>query len=363
MGPRYFSGDFDFGSVEFPFSGSKQGMPVARDTPTRSDNELGTGGYPERGFARGGHAKMPRAGGKSIPVQKVAPIVKAAAAVGSKLGAGMAKAGPPGGAMGAPMGAPAGVPAMGGPAMGGASPLGALSAGAPAMRRGGRVKAYADGGAVESDKGGHEPSMRRSPASAKPVMHFTGGDPSYDRDGMASAEQGARAEAGPTETGYRRGGMKKFADGGWNPGGPMMPDQTMISGGPPGSGLNGLRVDPQQRADAPLAQQYAAALMNPPPGGARGALQAQPSPGAPAPGPMLSGGAPATAPVSQIMMAKGGRFIKDAIKKPGQLHRDLGVPQGQPIPEGKLEAAAGRSGKVGQRARFAETLKGMNHKR
>lgn len=56
----------------------------------------------------------------------------------------------------------------------------------------------------------------------------------------------------------------------------------------------------------------------------------------------------------------GKNFIKDAIKKPGQLHRDLGVPQGEKIPASKLEAAAHKPGKIGQRARFAETLKGMN---
>lgn len=53
------------------------------------------------------------------------------------------------------------------------------------------------------------------------------------------------------------------------------------------------------------------------------------------------------------------KFIQKAIKKPGQLHRDLGVPQGQKIPAGKLAAAAKRKGKVGQRARFAEELKGF----
>ena len=52
-------------------------------------------------------------------------------------------------------------------------------------------------------------------------------------------------------------------------------------------------------------------------------------------------------------------FIAKAIKKPGALHRDLGVPQGQKIPAGKMAAAAKKPGKVGQRARFAETLKGM----
>jgi len=54
-----------------------------------------------------------------------------------------------------------------------------------------------------------------------------------------------------------------------------------------------------------------------------------------------------------------GNFIQGAIKKPGQLHRDLGVPQGEKIPEAKLNAAAQRGGKVGQRARFAKTLKKM----
>lgn len=55
-------------------------------------------------------------------------------------------------------------------------------------------------------------------------------------------------------------------------------------------------------------------------------------------------------------------FIQKAIKKPGQLHRDLGVPEGKKIPEAKLKAAAKKGGKVGQRARFAETLKKMPKK-
>jgi len=52
-------------------------------------------------------------------------------------------------------------------------------------------------------------------------------------------------------------------------------------------------------------------------------------------------------------------WIKGAIKKPGQLHKDLGVPKGKKIPASKLEAAEKRPGKIGQRARLAETLKGM----
>lgn len=56
-------------------------------------------------------------------------------------------------------------------------------------------------------------------------------------------------------------------------------------------------------------------------------------------------------------MAKN--WIKSAIKKPGALHKDLGVPQGKKIPPQKLAKAASKGGKVGQRARLAETLKKM----
>lgn len=59
----------------------------------------------------------------------------------------------------------------------------------------------------------------------------------------------------------------------------------------------------------------------------------------------------------KIKMAKN--FIQKAIKKPGQLHKDLGVPQGKKIPAEKLAAAAKKPGKVGQRARLAVTLKKM----
>lgn len=52
-------------------------------------------------------------------------------------------------------------------------------------------------------------------------------------------------------------------------------------------------------------------------------------------------------------------WISKAIKKPGALHNQLGVPQGKKIPEKKLEAAASKGGKLGKRARLAETLKGL----
>lgn len=51
------------------------------------------------------------------------------------------------------------------------------------------------------------------------------------------------------------------------------------------------------------------------------------------------------------------KWIQKAVKHPGALHKDLGVPQGQKIPPKQLAAAAKKPGKVGQRARLAETLK------
>lgn len=56
--------------------------------------------------------------------------------------------------------------------------------------------------------------------------------------------------------------------------------------------------------------------------------------------------------------AKGG-WIKGAIKAPGSLRKSLGVKEGENIPAKKLTAAAKKSGKIGQRARLAETLKGL----
>jgi len=57
-------------------------------------------------------------------------------------------------------------------------------------------------------------------------------------------------------------------------------------------------------------------------------------------------------------MAK--KWIQKAIKHPGALHKQLGVPQGKKIPAGKLESAAKKGGTLGHRARLAETLKGLH---
>jgi hypothetical protein len=60
-------------------------------------------------------------------------------------------------------------------------------------------------------------------------------------------------------------------------------------------------------------------------------------------------------------MAKN--FIQKAIKHPGALHKELGVPEGKKIPEKKLEAAAKKPGIEGKRARLAETLKKLSHRK
>lgn len=60
-------------------------------------------------------------------------------------------------------------------------------------------------------------------------------------------------------------------------------------------------------------------------------------------------------------MAKN--WIAGAIKHPGALHKELGVPQGKKIPASKLAAAAKKGGTLGRRARLAETLKKMHHAR
>ena len=63
-----------------------------------------------------------------------------------------------------------------------------------------------------------------------------------------------------------------------------------------------------------------------------------------------------------IKVAKGGKWIQSAIKKPGALRSALGVKKGQKIPAGKLAAAAKKPGKMGQRARLAQTLGKMRKK-
>lgn len=63
------------------------------------------------------------------------------------------------------------------------------------------------------------------------------------------------------------------------------------------------------------------------------------------------------------MAAKKKKWIEGAIKKPGALRKTMGVKKGEKIPKKKLQAAAKKPGKTGQRARLAITLSEMNKKR
>lgn len=58
----------------------------------------------------------------------------------------------------------------------------------------------------------------------------------------------------------------------------------------------------------------------------------------------------------------GKKWIQEAIKKPGALRSALGAKEGKNIPKSKLAAAAKKPGKMGQRARLAQTLGKMKKK-
>lgn len=55
-----------------------------------------------------------------------------------------------------------------------------------------------------------------------------------------------------------------------------------------------------------------------------------------------------------------GKWVQKAIKKPGALHKQLGVPADKKIPAKTLEKALHAPGKLGQRARLAKTMRGWD---
>lgn len=66
-----------------------------------------------------------------------------------------------------------------------------------------------------------------------------------------------------------------------------------------------------------------------------------------------------TAPADEEY-TNGKQWIAGAIGKPGSLHKQMGVPMGEKIPAAALEKASHAGGKLGRRARLAETLKGFH---
>lgn len=64
------------------------------------------------------------------------------------------------------------------------------------------------------------------------------------------------------------------------------------------------------------------------------------------------------------MAGAARRFIAEATKNKGALHRQLGVPEGQKIPDAQLQAALhSKDPKERKRAQLALTLKRLNHRR
>lgn len=57
-----------------------------------------------------------------------------------------------------------------------------------------------------------------------------------------------------------------------------------------------------------------------------------------------------------------GNWVKNAFgQNKGALHRKLHVPEGQPIPTAKLEAAVKKGGKLAKEAQLALTARHFNH--
>lgn len=59
------------------------------------------------------------------------------------------------------------------------------------------------------------------------------------------------------------------------------------------------------------------------------------------------------------MAKKEKNWIQKAIKNPGALKKQLGVKEGEKIPAKALAKAAKAEGKLGKRARLAQTLRKM----
>lgn len=109
-----------------------------------------------------------------------------------------------------------------------------------------------------------------------------------------------------------------------------------------------------EQGPRPPAPAMGAPPMGPPPG----ARPATPPPGPPGGAPPMMGHPPG--PPAGPMMAEGGHWIQGAKMHKGALHRELGVPEGQPIPASKLNNAAHSDNPtLKRRATLAKTLKGL----
>lgn len=323
MGTKFLKEGQDFEyPASFGFSGSAKGPNNPLPHPTQDQDEFGDGTYLAQQsanpptFARGGRVRKP-----PHVAPKAAKAVVGALQLGEQIGEKKAALAPAAGAGGPPPTPGAGM--------------------APPVISQGPIQAppmMACGGPVMRAQGG--------PADAKPPMNFDGGDHQYD-----SSAEGAKALAAPAYADGGQVGLKKETGKIWRNAVNPTPRPTFGSDTEEfETSANGLGHQVgEMDSKGNVSFDHGASILAPV--DPRGSTNYNKS---------------RVVHMDEIEdpqnFAKGG-FIKGAIKHKGALHEDLGVPKGQKIPAGKLAAAAKQPGKVGQRARFAETLKGLNHKK
>jgi hypothetical protein len=66
--------------------------------------------------------------------------------------------------------------------------------------------------------------------------------------------------------------------------------------------------------------------------------------------------------IEDELVEEDKKWIQKAIKRPGSLHRALGVPQDEKIPASKLKVKPGDTTKMKRKKILAKTLSKMQHK-
>jgi len=237
--------------------------------------------------------------------------------------------GPP--MLGGPAGAPApGWPGAGGPPPGAMAPppipppgpggasLGALPGGAPPMPPPAGMGAPPAGGPPPN------PQMLQAALAAQQAQ-MGAAPPGFAKGGAVAQDGDTDAKKARPD---RQWGKNKVAE-----------DVPPVASIKKAKGGVMKRKPPKKAAPVPTPSPYDMAA---PGGGPAAAAPPMGPPGLPPPG-----------------MKKGGKWIQGAIKKPGSLRKALGTPKGESIPSKKLDAAAEKGGKIGQKARLAKTLKGF----
>lgn len=138
--------------------------------------------------------------------------------------------------------------------------------------------------------------------------------------------------------------------------------QARAAGAPPVTGMarggrvkGGFKAGPAENVPEPPKKKAAAVKHRKPPA-------APPPAPPPMDGPPDTPDVPPSAGMAPPMgapppgMKKGGKFIQKMNLKKGALHKQLGIPEDKTIPKKTLAKAADKGGKLGKRARVAETL-------